>query len=175
MFVASVILRSPLNSASPSGIRCTIYLKLYETTMLRAEPCVPILSEDWYVWLDDSEWKSRYLVFELRFYPGVFRRIWRMSKACSQTQVIRAQLILIAALMTYGGPDNSVVIATSYGPEGPGIESQRGRNCPHPSRPALELIHPPMQWVPGLFPEGKVAGAWRLQPTFHVASRLKKE
>ena len=33
--------------------------------------------------------------------------------------------------------DSSVGIATSYGRDGPGVESLWGRDFPHPSRPAL--------------------------------------
>ena len=60
------------------------------------------------------------------------------------------------------GRDSSDGIATRYGPDGPGIESRWGRDFPHLSRPALG---PPIQWVPGLFPGGKAAGAWRWPPT----------
>ena len=35
------------------------------------------------------------------------------------------------------GRDNSVGIATRYMLDGPGIVSHWGRDCPHPSRPAL--------------------------------------
>ena len=59
------------------------------------------------------------------------------------------------------GRDSSVGIATRYGLEGPGIESQWGRDFPHPSRPVLGPTQPPVQWVPGFFPEGGAAGAWR--------------
>jgi len=59
------------------------------------------------------------------------------------------------------GQDSSVGIATRYGLDGPGIESRWGRDFPRPSRPALGPTQPPIQWVPGLFPEGKAAGAWR--------------
>jgi hypothetical protein len=60
-----------------------------------------------------------------------------------------------------GGRDSSVGIATRYGLEGPGIESRLGRDFPHPSRLALGTTQPPIKWVPGVFPGGKVAGAWR--------------
>jgi hypothetical protein len=53
-----------------------------------------------------------------------------------------------------------VGIATRYGLDGAGIESRWGRDFSQPSRPALESTQPPIQWVPGLFPGGKAAGAW---------------
>ena len=48
------------------------------------------------------------------------------------------------------GRDSSVGIATRYGLDGPGIESRRGRDFPHLSRPALGPTQPPILWVPGL-------------------------
>ena len=60
-----------------------------------------------------------------------------------------------------GGWDSSVSIVTRYGLDGPGIESRLGRDFPHPSRQALGATQPPIKWVPGLFPGGKAAGAWR--------------
>ena len=59
------------------------------------------------------------------------------------------------------GRDSSVGIATRYGLDGPGIESQWGQDFPHPSRPAMAPTQPPIQWVPGLLPGDKAAGAWR--------------
>jgi len=56
---------------------------------------------------------------------------------------------------------------TRYGLDDPGIESRCGRDFPHPPRPAPGPIHPPIQWVPGIFPGVKATGG--------VAQRLKKE
>jgi hypothetical protein len=50
----------------------------------------------------------------------------------------------------YGGPGSVVSITTGYGLDGPGIESQWGRDFLRLSRPALGSTQPPAQWVPGL-------------------------
>jgi hypothetical protein len=49
------------------------------------------------------------------------------------------------------GRDSSVGIATRYGLDGTGIKFRLGRDFPHTSRPALEPIKPPIQWVAGLY------------------------
>ena len=56
------------------------------------------------------------------------------------------------------GRDSVVSIVTRYGLDGPGIESQRGRDFPHPSRPAMRPTQPPIQRIPGLFPGVKRPG-----------------
>jgi hypothetical protein len=48
------------------------------------------------------------------------------------------------------GRDNAVGLATCYGLDGPGNKSQWGPDFPHPSRPAMGLTQPPIQWVPSL-------------------------
>jgi len=46
------------------------------------------------------------------------------------------------------GWDSAVVIATAYGLDGPGIESQwGGGDFPHTSRPAQGPTQAPIQWV----------------------------
>jgi hypothetical protein len=56
-------------------------------------------------------------------------------------------------LHTASGPGNSVGIATGYGLDSPGIESQWGRDFSHTSRPALGLTQPPVHTIGnGSFP-----------------------
>ena len=73
-------------------------------------------------------------------------------------------MLLMFCYILLVGRGSSVSIATRYGPDGPGIESRWGRDFPHPSRPAIEPIQSPIQWIPRLFPGGKAAGSCRWSP-----------
>ena len=53
------------------------------------------------------------------------------------------------------GWDSAVGLATRYRLNGPGIESQGGREFLHPYSPALEPTQPPIQWVPGVTRPGR--------------------
>jgi hypothetical protein len=83
--------------------------------------------------------------------------------------------LLLCSIFCYSPRElvSSVGIATRYGQDGPAIESQWGRDFPHPFRPALGHTQPPVQWVPGLFPGGKAAGMWRW-PTTPSSAEVKE-
>jgi hypothetical protein len=70
-------------------------------------------------------------------------------------------------------PDSSVIIATGYGLDGPGIESRWGRDFPHLSRPALGPIEPPVQWVLGLCPGVETGRGVTLTPYPLLVPRSK--
>jgi len=50
---------------------------------------------------------------------------------------------------------------TRYGLGGPEIKSWWGWDFAYESRLARQPTQPPVQWVLGLVPGGKAAGAWR--------------
>ena len=59
------------------------------------------------------------------------------------------------------GWDSVLGIVTSYVLDGLGVKFRCGRNYLHLSTSTLGPTQHPVKWVPGLFPEGKAAGAPR--------------
>jgi hypothetical protein len=76
----------------------------------------------------------------------------------------KQHIAIMAANIGNVHQDNSVSTASHQGLDGLIIESPWRRDFPLPPRPALETTQPPEQWVPGLFPGGKAARAWRYHP-----------
>ena len=80
--------------------------------------------------------------------------------------IIRYQLNLTEVLcIIYNNRGTVVGVTTRYGLDGPGIELRWARDFLHLSRVALGPTQPPIQWLLGLFSEGKAARAWSWPPT----------
>ena len=61
-----------------------------------------------------------------------------------------------------GSRAGAVVTANRNGLDGLVLESRQGQetfSSPKPPRPALGLTQPPIEWVPGILPWAKAAGA----------------
>jgi hypothetical protein len=71
---------------------------------------------------------------------------------------------IINSTLCYWGSGSSVSIATDYGLDSLGNESQWGRDCLHKPRPTLGTTQPPVQWVPG-FSQGQ--SDWGVVLTTH--------
>jgi hypothetical protein len=96
---------------------------------------------------------------------GLRPAIWTLDLANNKCQKLHFKFSFTLFWYLIVGRDSSVGIATRYGLDGPGIESRWRRDFPHQFWPALGPTQRPIQWVPGLFPGGKAAGAWSWPPT----------
>ena len=79
-----------------------------------------------------------------------------------------------SSLFTSLGLVNVFGTATRYGLDGPGIDSQWGRDFPHPSKPAFGPTRPPIQRVLG-HSRGLTRRGVALITHLHLAPKLKKE
>ena len=95
-------------------------------------------------------------------YDFLCARARARARACVCVSALFSNVLLMTIIQPEGsGRDSWVGIATRYGLDDPGIESQYGgRDLPPPSRPALRPTQHPRKWVPGLFPRCRAAGAW---------------
>ena len=84
-----------------------------------------------------------------RFDRQIFTGSWK--KHCSAVfRVKQCNISILCWYLSSSGPGSVVSIATGYGLDGPGIESQWGRNFPRLSRLALGPTQLSIQWVTGL-------------------------
>jgi hypothetical protein len=89
--------------------------------------------------------------------------------AAEKNRACDVHILLNGFVQISRGQDSVVSVVTCYGLGGPGIKSWWGRDFLHLSELAPGPALPPVQWIPGLFPRGKMA----IHP--HVVPRLKKE
>jgi hypothetical protein len=64
--------------------------------------------------------------------------------------VLRYKFVILNTYHPDRGRDSAVGVATPHGLDGPGIESRRGQDFPHPSITALEPTQPLIKWIAGL-------------------------
>jgi len=102
---------------------------------------------------------------------------WMRCRTCGTQHTIgrrdKVEIQFTIELEMYGS-GIVVSIATGFGLDGPGIESQWGKDLPHLSRPALGPTQSPVQWVPGLS-GGKVQRRRDADPSPPSSAVVRKE
>jgi hypothetical protein len=74
-----------------------------------------------------------------------FHQRHECTLACLQCNALMTHIHLLHVDLSICGPGSVVGIATAYGLDGPGIESQWRRDFPHLCRLALRPTQPPVQ------------------------------
>ena len=83
-------------------------------------------------------------------FADVFTLLVLCKPIHNQMPEIFISILIDTAIQSFCGQRSVVGIVTSYGLDGPGIESRWRRDFPHLSKPALRPTQPPVPWVPGL-------------------------
>ena len=146
---------NPLSGSSTSQNAPSEVFILIENEGLTGEICIVMVSRS----LITRRWEGGRFSANgnvLRWYSNPFPRLLMLSLK-----------LVWAAYSSWEWAE----MATRYGP---GIESQRGRDFPHPSRPTLGPTQPTVQWVLGIS-RGYGGRGVALAAHPHLASRLKKE
>ena len=95
----------------------------------------------------------------LRSFTPVFVNLWVVTQTCFL--ILSGSLNISRTCLLLHARDRIVSIVTCYRLDCLGFEPRWRRGFPDTSRPARTPIQHPVQWVPGLFPRGKVTSAWR--------------
>jgi hypothetical protein len=119
------------------------------------------------IWRTRQKFKRGRSLLKVQYYQS--NSFWFKAVCKRAKQELWRNTWVIPLSLQYGsvnvGRDRVVSVEVCYWRDGPGIESQRGRDFSYPSGTILVPTQPPVRWVPSFFPRVKAAIAWRLPPT----------